>query len=54
MALDQDSVVDTAELPAPVFANRSCSGLNCEAMLPTCGWRTTTLAGLLVLYMTYQ
>jgi hypothetical protein len=33
MAVDQDYVVDAAELPASAFATRLLSGLKCEVML---------------------
>jgi hypothetical protein len=33
MVLDQDYVVDTAELPTSAFATRPLSGLRCEIML---------------------
>jgi hypothetical protein len=33
MALDQDFVVDAAELPTSTFAARPLSGLKCEVML---------------------
>lgn len=33
MALDQDCVVDAAELPTSAFATKPLSGLKCELML---------------------
>jgi hypothetical protein len=33
MALDQDHVVDAAELPTSAFATKPLSGLKCEVVL---------------------